>query len=68
MSTVAAKELAQYPWFIRLFFWKQQRTYGRVLDPGLLWGRRLGCSPPWRCCMARWTDGHRPCRRRCGRW
>ena len=42
MSTVAAKELAQYPWFIRLFFWKQQRTYGRVLDPGLLWGRS-----PW---------------------
>jgi AhpD family alkylhydroperoxidase len=42
MSTVAAKEPAQYPWFIRLFFWKQQRTYGRVLDPGLLWGRS-----PW---------------------
>lgn len=42
MSAVAAKELTQYPWFIRLFFWKQKRTYGRVLDPGLLWGRS-----PW---------------------
>lgn len=42
MSTVAAKEISEYPWFIRLFFWKQKRTYGRVLDPGLLWGRS-----PW---------------------
>ena len=42
MSVVAAKELSHYPWFIRLFFWKQRRTYGRVLDPGLLWGRS-----PW---------------------
>ena len=42
MSAVAAKPLAAYPWFIRLFFWKQRRTYGRVLDPGLLWGRS-----PW---------------------
>ena len=42
MSMVAAKELSQRPWFIRFFFWQQQRTYGRVLDPGLLWGRS-----PW---------------------
>lgn len=42
MTTVAAKSLKSYPWFIRLFFWKQQRTYGRVLEPGLLWGRS-----PW---------------------
>ena len=39
---VSAKPLAAYPWFIRLFFWKQQRTYGRILEPGLLWGRS-----PW---------------------
>ena len=39
MSTIAAKPLSQYPWFIRLVFWKQKRTYGRILDPGLLWGR-----------------------------
>jgi AhpD family alkylhydroperoxidase len=42
MSTVAAKPLSQYPWFIRLFFWKQKRTYGDILVPGLLWGRS-----PW---------------------
>lgn len=42
MSVVVTKEISQYPWFIRLFFWKQKRTYGRVLDPGLLWGRS-----PW---------------------
>ena len=42
MPAVAFKPISQYPWFIRLFFWKQQRTYGRVLDPGLLWGRS-----PW---------------------
>ena len=42
MSTIAAKPLSQYPWFIRLVFWKQKRTYGRILGPGLLWGRS-----PW---------------------
>jgi len=31
-----------YPWFVRLFFWKQKRTYGKVLEPGLLWART-----PW---------------------
>jgi AhpD family alkylhydroperoxidase len=39
MPLVTAKPIAQYPWYARLFFWKQRRTYGRVLDPGLLWGR-----------------------------
>ncbi len=42
MSTIDAKPLSKYPWFIRLFFWKQKRTYGQVLQPGLLWGRS-----PW---------------------
>lgn len=42
MTTVTAKPLAQYPWFIRLFLWKQRKTYGKVLEPGLLWGRS-----PW---------------------
>ena len=36
---VSPKPPNRYPWFIRLFFWKQKRTYGQVLDPGLLWGR-----------------------------
>lgn len=39
MTAVSAKPVSAYPWFIRLFFWKQKRTYGRVLEPGLLWGR-----------------------------
>ena len=42
MSLVSGKPEASYPWFLRLFFWKQRRTYGRVLDPSLLWGRS-----PW---------------------
>jgi len=42
MATAAPKPLTGYPWFIRLFFWKQRRTYGQVLQPGLLWGRS-----PW---------------------
>ncbi len=39
MQTVKAKPISNYPWFIRLFFWKQQHKYGRVLEPGLIWGR-----------------------------
>ena len=39
---VAPKPHRRYPWFVRLFFLKQKRTYGQVLDPGLLWGRS-----PW---------------------
>lgn len=39
MSAVEAKPLDQYPWWIRLFFRKQKWTYGKVLDPGLMWGR-----------------------------
>jgi AhpD family alkylhydroperoxidase len=36
---VSAKPVKQYPLLIRLFFWNQKRKYGKVLDPGLLWGR-----------------------------
>ena len=39
MIRVQPKPLNQYPWFIRLFFAKQKKTYGKILDPGLLWGR-----------------------------
>ena len=39
MQSVQAKPLRSYPWPIRLFFWKQKRKYGKVLDPGLIWGR-----------------------------
>jgi AhpD family alkylhydroperoxidase len=39
MVSIAPKPVSAYPWWIRLFFWKQKRTYGRILDPGLLWAR-----------------------------
>ena len=39
MTLVAAKPIGAYPWLIRPFFWKQKRTYGRVLEPSLMWGR-----------------------------
>lgn len=39
MPPVTARPISEYPWYARLFFWKQRRTYGRVLDPGLLWAR-----------------------------
>ncbi len=39
MQNVPAKVISSYPWFIRLFFWKQKQKYGKVLEPGLIWGR-----------------------------
>jgi AhpD family alkylhydroperoxidase len=33
------KNINEYPWFIRPFFWNQKRKYGAVLQPGLLWAR-----------------------------
>lgn len=39
---VDTKPRSAYPWLIRLFFRKQKHTYGKVLEPGLLWGRS-----PW---------------------
>lgn len=39
MRLVTAKPTVGYVWYARLFFWNQKRKYGRVLDPGLLWGR-----------------------------
>ncbi len=39
---VSPKPIREYPWIIRLFFWKQKRRYGKVLEPGMLWGRS-----PW---------------------
>jgi AhpD family alkylhydroperoxidase len=29
----------KYPWWLRPFFWKQKRKYGKVLLPALLWAR-----------------------------
>ncbi len=36
---VQEKKIGTYPWWIRIFFWKQKKTYGQVLTPGLIWGR-----------------------------
>ena len=36
---IPPKPVSEYPWYIRLFFWKQKKTYGKVLEPGMLWAR-----------------------------
>ena len=36
---VDPKPISKYPWYIRVFFWNQKRKYGKILDPGLVWGR-----------------------------
>ena len=36
---VSVKPLNKYPAFLKPFFWNQQRKYGEVLIPGMLWGR-----------------------------
>ena len=39
---ISPKPITQYPWYIRLFFRKQKMTYGKVLEPGMLWARSPG--------------------------
>jgi len=36
---VSVKQLSDYPWILRPFFWNQKRKYGAILQPGLLWAR-----------------------------
>lgn len=36
---VKVKQVKEYPWLIRPFFWNQKRKYGEILVPGMLWGR-----------------------------
>lgn len=36
---IKTKTLAQYPWYLRPFFWNQRRKYGAVLEPSLAWAR-----------------------------
>ncbi len=36
---IAVKAPGEYPWYLRPFFWNQQRKYGAVLDAALLWAR-----------------------------
>jgi len=36
---ISVKQLKEYPWILRPFFWIQKRKYGATLQPGLLWAR-----------------------------
>jgi len=36
---ISVKQLKDYPWILRPFFWNQKRKYGAILQPGLLWAR-----------------------------
>lgn len=36
---VTEKPISSYPWYIRPFFWNQQRKYGQVLKPALIRAR-----------------------------
>ncbi len=39
MTRIPPKPLHRYPWYIRFFLKRQERIYGKVLAPSLLWGR-----------------------------
>jgi AhpD family alkylhydroperoxidase len=36
---VTEKPISSYPWYLRPFFWHQQRKYGQILKPALIWAR-----------------------------
>ena len=42
MSIIPPKPIGEYPWYLRLFFRRQARKYGRTLSPSWLWGRFPG--------------------------
>ncbi|MGP1678290.1 MAG: carboxymuconolactone decarboxylase family protein [Burkholderiales bacterium] len=39
MPMMETRKEHRFPWYVRLFFWNQKRRYGKVLEPGRLWGR-----------------------------
>jgi len=39
MSMITTPAGHKFPWYVRLFFWNQQRKYGAILEPARLWGR-----------------------------
>jgi AhpD family alkylhydroperoxidase len=39
MAMIQPKPLGQYPWYLRWFFRRQARKYGKTLSPPWLWGR-----------------------------
>lgn len=36
---VKVRNYESYPWYLKPFFWNQQRKYGKLLQPALLWAR-----------------------------
>ncbi|MEO8224444.1 MAG: hypothetical protein ABI661_06535 [Gammaproteobacteria bacterium] len=36
---IQPRPAGDYPWYLRPFFWSQQRRYGHVLVPRQNWGR-----------------------------
>lgn len=42
MSWITAKQFGDYPFYLRWFFRRQARKYGRTLSPSWLWGRLPG--------------------------
>jgi AhpD family alkylhydroperoxidase len=36
---ISEKPMHKYPWYLRILFWNQERKYGQVLKPALLWAR-----------------------------
>ena len=42
MAFILPKPTSQYPWYLRWFFRRQARKYGRTLAPSWLWGRLPG--------------------------
>ncbi len=39
MSIINTPKGHKFPWYVKLFFWNQQRKYGAILEPARLWGR-----------------------------
>lgn len=39
MSRIAPKNISEYPWYLRFFYYFQKKKYGMPLEPTLLWGR-----------------------------
>ncbi|MCF7990123.1 MAG: carboxymuconolactone decarboxylase family protein [Thiohalocapsa sp.] len=42
MAHIPPRPIAQYPWFVGLVLRRQERKYGSILAPSLLWGRLPG--------------------------
>ncbi|TVP79276.1 carboxymuconolactone decarboxylase family protein [Thioalkalivibrio sp.] len=42
MARIPSPPIRQYPWFVRWVLRRQERKYGSILAPSLLWGRLPG--------------------------